>query len=678
MASKIASEIELLNADKLLDASQQQFEELFENSPNALWEEDFSEAKSIFNPLITSNKKLSGEALLKKHPQSFENSYSKISIKNINQETLSLFEVENKKMFLEQLDTLFSEGFLCFTKQCLIDLIDGHHQGLAYCNVKTAKGKNLAFNIKWVLPKQYANSWKKIFISVQDITEQRNAEFQLKESATQLSAIMDASPDYIWLIDTEFKLLYCNQHSILPEGEKSIGKNFFSFLPENKRNEPRQHILTALKSERRYEYSIAIQKDEREAHYHNVVVPLKSEGKVIGLIINTRDITNQKQMEEQLRQSEKMRAVGQLVGGIAHDFNNMLSGITGATELLRLRNTNFNDKDREYINIIMQASERAAALVAKLLAFGRKGKTTSIVININTIIDDSLSILSRTIDKKIKINIHTHTKNSIVTGDDSALQNMFMNLLINSSHSMPLGGHIYIETENIQFDEKYCLTSPFNIKPGNFIKIKIEDTGTGISKENLQKIFEPYYTTKKRREGMGLGLAAVYGTVQDHHGAIIVESEEGTGTSFHLYLPCSTRKVTQKTLYPKVHTGTGTILLVDDEEFIRNTSKSILKEMGYHILLANDGKEAVEIFKQNHTTIDLVIMDMLMPEMNGKEAFLKMHEIKAQCPIIIASGFMENNDLANLKKSGLSGFLAKPYRSDELSHLVKTTLTPQT
>ena len=278
----------------------------------------------------------------------------------------------------------------------------------------------------------------------------------------------------------------------------------------------------------------------------------------------------------------------------------------------------------------------------------------------------------RTIDKKIRISARKDAENNMVIGDNSELQNALMNIMINASHVMPDGGEIKIETKNIKLKKAYCDANPFEIKPGEYIEIEIRDTGCGIPLENLQKIFEPFYTTKGM--GTGLGLAAVYGTVQDHHGAINVYSKVGTGTSFHILLPCSEKMVNYQQTDKGILAGSGQILLVDDEEAIRITGEIMLKEMGYQVLLAENGREAVEIFKNQHAEIDLVIMDMIMPEMNGGEAFFKMREIDKNCKVVISTGFANSESLDELRKSGLAGFIRKPYRDFELRQFLAKVL----
>ena len=383
-----------------------------------------------------------------------------------------------------------------------------------------------------------------------------------------------------------------------------------------------------------------------------------------------------KKLQAQLIQSQKMDAIGQLAGGVAHDFNNMLAGIISAAELLKSSKQKLDAKEEELIEVILNASNRATELTAKLLAFGRKGKVTSRSVDVHTIIDETIALLNRTINKKIKILVSKNASNSIVTGDDSALQNSLLNLGINASHAMKTGGELLIETENIHLSEAYCNSSLFDIKTGNYIRIKVQDTGCGFSPENIKKIFEPFFTTKKQGKGTGLGLASVYGTIQNHHGEINVHSEVNIGTIFYIYLPCSDKvlKEVPKAIEKTILKASGLILLVDDEEVIRRTSKYILEKMGFKVILAKNGLEAVNIFKNKFAEIDLVITDMIMPEMNGSEAFYKMKEIDANCKVIISSGFTKNESLEDLIKEGLAGFIQKPFTNNQLHQLLRKVL----
>jgi CheY-like chemotaxis protein len=283
-------------------------------------------------------------------------------------------------------------------------------------------------------------------------------------------------------------------------------------------------------------------------------------------------------------------------------------------------------------------------------------------VDIHEIIENTVSILTSTIDKIVTISVDKNAAVHTIVGDASGLQNALINMGINASHAMPDGGSINILTENVYLDPIYCEKSSFEIEPGEYVEIQMRDTGCGIPRENIRKIFEPFFTTSEQESGTGLGLAAVY-------------SEEGRGSLFKILLPCSYEESTTVQINPDVVTGSGIILLVDDEELIRVTGKLMLEEMGYTVLLAENGRSAVELFGRIFKDIDLVVMDMVMPEMNGGDAFEEMRRIDPTCKVIISSGFSKSRSIDELKSIGLSGFIQKPFRNSQLSQLLAKVLS---
>ena len=518
-----------------------------------------------------------------------------------------------------------------------------------------------------------------------DITERKRAEEKLRHNEENLRTTLNSIGDAVIATDIDGRIMRMNPVAGKLTGwtvEHTLGKplnEIFHIVHATTRDvaeNPVAEVLSTGKTVGLSNHTVLIARDGTEYQIASSGAPIRSDnGETLGVVLVFRDVTAEFALQEKLRHSEKMRAIGQLSGGIAHDFNNMLGGIMGAAELLMLEESSLGEKNIELIDVIMNASTQAADLTAKLLAFGRKGTMTSIPIDFHRIIDDAVNILQRTIDKKIRISVKKDAQNETLTGDCSQLQNALMNIVINASHAMPGGGKIQITTKNIYLDETYCAASTFEIEPGEFIGIEIRDTGCGIPLENLPKIFEPFYTTKESGKGTGLGLAAVYGIVQEHHGAINVYSEVGEGTSFHIFLPCSKTRAKPEQFNSNVVTGAGqTLLLVDDEKLIRFTGQRILEKMGYKVLLAENGQEAVEVFQEQHTGVSLVIMDMIMPKMNGHEAFIKMKKIDKNCKVVISSGFTKDESLDELKQLGLAGFIHKPFRLLELSQLLANIL----
>ena len=382
-------------------------------------------------------------------------------------------------------------------------------------------------------------------------------------------------------------------------------------------------------------------------------------------------------LQEQLNQSQKMDAIGQLAGGIAHDFNNMLGGILGAAELLYIDPDMPVEKQQEYVELIITTAKRGAALVRQLLTFSRKGLREKITLDCLTVIKDTLAMLRRTIDKAITVSIVDNSMSTHIVGDPSLLQNIFLNLGINASHAMPDGGSLTFTLSNRDLDQADLFFSQFKLRSGQYLEVSVEDTGVGMSPEVQQHIFEPFFTTKEQGKGTGLGLSAVYGAIRDHAGAVTIYSEEGQGTIFNLYFPLA-EKVDQPVQrdYPRLIRGTGTILIVDDEEIIRRTAKAILESLGYTVVTVVDGQNGVDILTQRIDDIDLVLLDMIMPVMGGRETFNQMRALKPDLKILASSEFSRESTLSQMKSLGLNGFIRKPYNRYELSRDIAHILNP--
>jgi signal transduction histidine kinase/CheY-like chemotaxis protein len=381
------------------------------------------------------------------------------------------------------------------------------------------------------------------------------------------------------------------------------------------------------------------------------------------------EITEQKRLQNQLYQSQKMDVVGQLAGGIAHDFNNMLAGIMAAAELLKLRLPN-DEKNQKMINTIIDATTRSADLTRELLTFSRKGASVSNPVQIHDTITAVMSLLERTIDKKIQLISQLEGESPVILGDQSQLQNALLNLGINARDAMPNGGTLTYSTAIRDLDSAACRTLGTSLAPGRYLEIAVSDTGVGMAKELMGHIFEPFFTTKAIGKGTGLGLAAVYGTIQSHRGDLHVQSEPGIGSIFKIYLPlieeCSVHQVCSL----EAISGSGGILLVDDEEILRNIGRDLLENLGYTVHLAENGEHALEVFAEYHGEISLVMLDMMMPVMGGKEAFLRLREHSPKLKILFCSGFSHDGTGDELVKLGASGFIQKPYNRSELSRAV--------
>ncbi len=386
------------------------------------------------------------------------------------------------------------------------------------------------------------------------------------------------------------------------------------------------------------------------------------------------DISERKNLENQLRQSQKMEAVGQLAGGIAHDFNNMLGAIMGAAELLGFHIAD-NPKVQKYQEMILGSAKRAAGLTKKLLEFSRKTPSTFATIDVHNVLEEVVALLENTIDRQITVNVDLGAAVSTIMGDSDLLQSCFLNLGINAAHAMPEGGFFSISSKVTGLDETYCDISHFDLEPGEYLEVTIKDTGSGIPPEAMLKIFEPFFTTKEQGKGTGLGLASVYGCIQQHHGAITVSSEVDRGSSFQIFLPlvdtAADYKVPEK--QELIH-GAGRVLVVDDETIMRIVVKTMLEKMGYDVVLAENGREGLALFKEEPAAYDLVILDMIMPELNGRQCFFEMKKLRKDICVLLSSGFIQKDDLLAMEKEGLCGLIRKPFQIAELSHVIHNAL----
>jgi signal transduction histidine kinase/ActR/RegA family two-component response regulator len=381
-------------------------------------------------------------------------------------------------------------------------------------------------------------------------------------------------------------------------------------------------------------------------------------------------------LQDQLRQSQKLEAIGTLAGGVAHDFNNLLTGILGYSGIIRLQAAS-GGKIAEAAEVIENAAERAKNLTAQLLGFARKGKNQHVPVDVAAIIQEVVTLLSRTINKKIVMRQRIGAPKSIVMGDPGQLQQVILNLAVNARDAMPEGGELAFETEIVDLDENYCQTHP-EAAPGRHLAIAVSDTGGGIPREIQDRIFEPFFTTKGRGEGSGMGLAMVYGIVKNHGGSIGLYSESGKGTTIRIYLPFTESEVSRLPAHEEAAAiaGRGVILFVDDEVVVRQVGAEMLRTLGYEVVTARDGAEAVEIYERLVDGVDLAIVDMMMPKMDGKECFQQLRRINPRLRAILSTGYGRDGAAQEILAEGMVGFVQKPYRMSQLSETVATALRP--
>ena len=391
------------------------------------------------------------------------------------------------------------------------------------------------------------------------------------------------------------------------------------------------------------------------------------DGEIGGLIMFTEVITGRKKtetekkrVEYQLHQAQKMESIGILAGGVAHDFNNLLMGIQGRTSLM-LMNSEPSDPHYEHLNKIEEYIQSATSLTGQLLGFARGGKYEVKTSQMNELIRKSIDMFGRT---KKEISLHLRLDDSLwsVEVDTNQIVQVLLNLFVNAGQAMPYGGDLYIQTGNLELTRRYL--EPYDLDPGRYVKVSVTDTGIGMDEKTMKSIFDPFFTTKELGRGTGLGLASVYGIMKNHRGLVNVYSELGNGSTFNLYLPASDKKIMEEqtqTVSELENSDPITILLVDDEPFIQDVGQEILEHLGHQVLVAGNGMEAVKKLEENQAAIDLVILDMIMPEMGGGEVFDHFKAVDPDVRVLLSSGYSINGQAQNIIDKGCVGFIQKPF-----------------
>ncbi|MBW2657313.1 MAG: response regulator, partial [Deltaproteobacteria bacterium] len=509
------------------------------------------------------------------------------------------------------------------------------------------------------------------------------ANLKNAEEQSRYKELLENVDDAVYILDREGNVLEANEAAYVQLGyspEQFFELNLTNLIPADDAG----LIIDQLGKDIEHQAPQKITVETSHAKIDGDPIPVEIHSRAISyrgrnVILNVaRDITarrkaenEKKHLESQLIHSQKMEAVGTLAGGIAHDFNNLLMGIQGYVSLMRLQ-TDPEDPNDEYIQGIETAVMNAANLTNQLLGFARKGKYSLIPTSLNSIVENSSKMFTRTrkeipTHKKLQANLWS------VKVDPGQIEQVLINLYLNAWHAMPDGGDIYIQTENVCLSEEYC--KPFEVPQGNYVKVSVTDTGMGIEPDIIERIFEPFFTTKEVGKGTGRGLASAYGIIKNHNGIIRVYSEKNHGTTFNLYLPASNlEEVDDIKISTEMVKGNEAILLVDDEKNTIQVEELMLRKLGYQVTPALGGKEAVKLYKEKMVDFDLVALDMIMPEMNGKDTYDALKKINPAVKVLLVSGYSQNKQIDELMDQGCHGFIQKPFDIVQLSQKLREVL----
>ena len=685
LARKMVAPLQKMT-DKAIQISEGQTDLLFENNRQNYWE--FNQLSEAFNYMITN---LKGAEEQTRYKELLENVDDAVYIMDLSGKILEANESAysqlgyTPEMFFElNLNKIIPENDAYLILYELAEKAQVQTQ--PKINLETFHLKKNGARVPVEIhSRAISYRGKKVILNVaRDISKRIEAEKALRESEERYRSVVENSRDGIVILNDVLKILYANERFSEISGRPRIeieGGDFRKFIEPSERGNIEAHFRKIQKGEKLNSAPVCtIMRDTGEGRSVKISANrIKDSSEKEKIVSQISDITDQlraesdkQHLEAQLMHAQKMEAIGTLAGGIAHDFNNILMGIQGYLSLMRLGNDSDgpqNDQYGKYIQGIEDNVMSAANLTEQLLGFARKGKYTLRPTCLNDIIEKSTRMFMRT---KKEITLHRRCQENIwnVEVDQGQIEQVLINLYLNAWHAMPDGGDLYLQTENVVLTDAHC--KPFEVKGGNYVKLSVTDSGIGMDKDTIGRIFEPFFTTKEIGKGTGLGLASTYGIIKNHKGIIRVYSEQGHGTTFVIYLPAAeSEKIHESQADYSLMKGSEHILLVDDEEGPILVEKLMLKELGYGVMTARNGREAIDIYSKNTDTLDLVALDMIMPELSGKATYEELKKINPDVRVLLVSGYSLNRQVEELLDLGCNGFIQKPFDIIELSQTLR-------
>ncbi len=527
----------------------------------------------------------------------------------------------------------------------------------------------------------------------QEIVNTREAQQVNRATRAMYQLLADNVQDVIWTTDLDLNFTYLSPSVETLLGytpAEGLGAPFNSLIPdatEDYLKELLEEQLSSYGNEPNTESSKVVELEVIKKDGGRISIEIKASfmrdenGKAYGVVGVARDISQRKlaeldrrKLESQLQVSQRMDSIGQFAGGIAHDFNNLLVAILGYADLA-LSQVELVNETREFIGEIKAAGDRAAALTRKLLTFSKRQIIEPAPINVNDLISDLQMMILRLLPENIELDVSSTKGIRTILADPGQIEQVLINLCLNARDAMHEGGKLLIQTRNTIIDNDFVARHPWS-RAGLFMQLSVTDNGTGISEASLEHIFEPFYTTKPEGEGTGLGLAVVFGIVQQHQGFMHVHSEADIGTTFDIYLPAIEESPIDLSVQESADAqgGTETILLVEDNEHVRRLAERILSNHGYSVLVAEDGPEALEIYEHLSDDISLVLLDVVMPKMMGEQVMIAMQEINPNPCVLFASGYSPGGVHTNFILEKNYHLIQKPYSPDQLLNEIRTLL----
>ena len=664
-------------AEEALRTSEARYRTIFETAAVSLWEEDFSGVKAAIDQLQAQGvTDIAG--YLDAHPEFVERAAQMIKVVDVNQTTVRMFGAEDKAEMLGNLGRIFLPETANILRQEILAIAAGqsHFQGETIN--RTLDGDRLNVILTMTIP-ETPEKFNSVLISIMDISKRKKIEEEREQllirnraQVRRIQQILETVPEGVFSLDEDNCVVLINpaaERHLALLADAGVGDTLTQLgdraLPELLTSPPRQGMWHEVKYE-----------DKGDPRIFEVISrPMSTGAPEEKWVVVIRDVTQERERRTRIQQQERLAAVGQLAAGIAHDFNNLMAVIVLYTQM-ELRSPDLPAQLRDRLRTIVEQAERATDLVQQILDFGRRTALKRQPMSLVPFLKEQVKLLRRTIPENIKISLDYEVTDYIINADPTRIQQAIMNLALNARDAMRHGGHLRIALAALDVTDRAAAPLP-EMGVGSWVQITVSDTGVGIPPEALLHIFEPFFTTKGPGEGSGLGLAQVHGIVRLHDGEINVTSEVGEGSTFTIYLPAvsvTPRSERDMSAFDLAVGHQETLLIVEDNAAMRVALTGAVESLNYRVLIARDGREALAILDDHAANIDLILSDLIMPEVGGQALLGALKKRGLTVPMVILTGHPMEQELADLEAQGLAGWLRKPLDLDQLAQMLAQVL----